>query len=270
VSKRVIYKMNKDWDEEADNDFPHYRPAEEINMWELPHSLGNLAMFNGDLYLTMQATNLGLIDRWLIDLEADVLHRLTEEERTPIDDALFLSAQTQMWIFATYEAMRTWRQRAKDVLKLVKNSGLQLKINALEKELGYLHTGRKLRAKQLREVQADPGLAIKIEKDLRRTHIVFSQLEALRVSMAKHEVIGKPNMIAMAPGYGRIDNWTGSLKYELGNGRYITDFISRRDIADSIRAIDHEAEPQSAAELADFDAFMKGPPGEEANPEVAR
>ena len=42
-------------------------------------------------------------------------------------------------------------------------------------------------------------------------------------------------MIAIAPGYGRIDSWTGSLKYELGNGLYILDYISRRDIADSIR-----------------------------------
>ena len=149
--------------------------------------------------LNMQATNLGMIDRWLIDIEAEVLKRLIAEERTPMDDAMFLSAQTQMWIFASYEIMRTWRQRAKDVLKLIDNSGLQLKIAALEEELGYMHTGRQIRALQLREVQDDPAKAVKIEADLRRTHIVFVQLEALRVSMAKHEVRGKPNMIGNRP-----------------------------------------------------------------------
>jgi hypothetical protein len=228
-------------------------------MWELPHSLGKLAMFAGDPYLAMQSNNLGLIDRWLIDMEGRVLRELIAEDHTP-EEAIFLSAQTQMWIFATYEVMRTWRQRAKDVLKLVKNSGLHLKINALEEELGYQHTGRELRAKQLREVQDNPELAVKIEKDLRRTHISFSQLEALRVSMAKHEVSGRPNMIAIAPGYGRIDDRTGSLKYELSNGRWIMGYISRREISDTIRAIDHDGEPQSSEELEKFDTFMKGPP----------
>lgn len=241
-----------------DHDGPRYRTAAEIDMWELPDALRKLALFSGDPYLNMQATNLGMIDRWLIDIEAEVLKRLIAEERTPMDDAMFLSAQTQMWIFASYEIMRTWRQRAKDVLKLINNSGLQLKIAALEEELGYMHTGRQMRARQLREVQEDPAMAVKIEADLRRTHIVFVQLEALRVSMAKHEVRGKPNMIAMAPGYGRIDSWTGSLKYELGNGQYILDYISRRDIADSIRAIDHEGDPQTAEELSQFDTFMTG------------
>jgi len=240
-------------------DGPEYRPADEIQMWELPDALGHLAMFRGDPFLTMQATNLGLIDRWLIDVEADVLQRLNEEERTPIDDAMFLSAQTQMWVFAAYEVMRTWRQRAKDVLKLVDNGGLKLKIKALERDLGYLHTGRSIRAGQLKEVHNDPTIAAKIEKDLRRIHIVFSQLESLRISMAKHEVPGKPNMIAIAPGYGRIDSWTGSLKYEIGAGKYILDYISRRDISDNIRAIDHENEPQTMDELKEFDQFMKGP-----------
>lgn len=241
-----------------DNDGPRYRAATEIDMWELPEALRKLALFSGDPYLNMQATNLGMIDRWLIDIEAEVLKRLIAEERTPMNDAMFLSAQTQMWIFASYEIMRTWRQRAKDVLKLINNSGVQLKIAALEEELGYVHTGRQMRASQLREVQEDPAMASKIEADLRRTHIVFVQLEALRVSMAKHEVRGKPNMIAMAPGYGRIDRWTGSLQYELGNGKYILDYISRRDIADGIRAIDHEGDPQSIEELGQFDTFMNG------------
>lgn len=248
-----------DWD-----DGPRYSHAEEIDMWALPQSLGRLAMFAGDPYLTMQANNLGLIDRWLIDLESSVQRELISEDRTPAD-SMFLSALTQMWLFATYEVMRTWRQRAKEVLKLIQNSGLQLKIEGLEKELGYQHTGRELRASQLREVRENPELALKIEKDLRRTHIVFAQLEYLRVALAKHEVRGRPNAIAMAPGYGRIDNCTGSLTYELSNGRDILGYISRRQVSDAIRAIDHDNEPQSSTELAKFDFFMKGSSSNQPN-----
>ncbi|HEX4005507.1 MAG TPA: hypothetical protein VHX60_05000 [Acidobacteriaceae bacterium] len=245
-------------DIEIDNDDDTvYSSTEEIDMWALPQSLGRLAMFAGDPYLTMQATNLGLIDRWLIDLESSVQRELLSEDRTP-SDSMFLSALTQMWLFAAYEVLRTWRQRAKEVLKLIQNSGLQLKIEGLEKELGYQHTGRELRARQLREVHENPELALKIEKDLRRTHIMFAQLEYLRVALAKHEVRGRPNAIAMAPGYGRIDNWTGSLTHELSNGRDILGYISRRQISDAIRTIDHDSEPQSSTELAKFDLFMKG------------
>lgn len=245
-------------DEEMDVDEgAEYEPAEEIDVWELSQSLGKLALFAGDPYLVMQATNLGLVDRWLINLETSIREELHAEERTPVN-SMFLSALTQMWLFAAYEVLRTWRQRVKDVLKLVQNSGLHLKIEALEKELGYQHTGREMRARQLRTVQEEPELAVKIEKDLRRTHIIFSHLEFLRVALAKHEVRGRPNMIAVAPGYGRIDDWTGSLKYELSSGRDIFGYISRRDISDAIRGICHDGEPQSSDELDKFDSSMKG------------
>ena len=249
---------DQEYFEEFDEGPPYERP-ENIEMWEIPKSLGKLALFGSDVYITMQANNLGLIDRWLMDVETNVLQRLIAEDRTPIDDAFFLSAQTQMWIFAAYELLRTWRQRAKEVKKWAENGGLQLKIDALEKDLGYLHTGRLSRAKQLKEVQENPEIVEKLEKDLRRTHILFSQIEAIRVAFAKHEVKGKKNMPANAPGYGRIDRWTGSLSYEIGDGMYILDCVNRRDISDGIRAIDHDGEPQSAEELADFDAAMRAP-----------
>jgi hypothetical protein len=234
-----------------------YRDPKEIDMWELPHSLCRLALFSGDMFLRMQANNLGLVDRWLIDLEKNVQQSLLAEERIG-PDAMFLSAITQMWIFAVYEVLRTWHQRSKDVLKLVANSGLHLKINSLEEELGYQHHGREARAKQMREVQSSPELVVKIEKDLRRTHILYGQLDFLRVALAKHEVKGRPNVIAFAPGYARIDELTGSLVYELSNGPAILGYLSRREISDGIRAIDHDGEPQSAETLASFDRAMKG------------
>lgn len=244
-------------DSDLIDDGPDYRSPEDIEMWELPEALGKLALFGEDTYLRMQANNLGLIDRWLMDIEAQVLQRLIHEERTPMDDAMFLNAQSQMWIFAAYELLRTWKQRAKDVCKLVANGGLQLKIDSLEKAKGYFNLGSHLRAAQLKQVKRDPQLIEKLKDDLKRIHVPFGRLEALRVSMAKHEVRGRPKIAAIAPGYGRIDQWTGSLKYEIGGGKVILDYVSRRDISDSIREINFDAPPPSDELLAGFDAHMK-------------
>ena len=172
---------------------------------------------------------------------------------------MFLNAQSQMWIFAAYEVMRTWRQRAKDVIKWHANGGIQLKLAVLEENQGYRHPGNDSRAAMLRDVLDDPALVDGLRDDLKRTHILFTRMEYLRVSLAKHEVSGKAKMLALAPGYGRINSWCGALDYELNSGRYILGCINRRDIADSLRAIPSQPVP-SDEELESFDTFMKGPP----------
>ena len=242
-------------DEYFEDDGPNYRPHSKIEMWELPASLGKLPLFD-DAYLRMQANNIGLIDRWLMDIEHDVLQRLIEEERTPFDDAIFLNAQSQMWLFATYELLRTWRQRAKDVLRLLENGGIKLKIESLEADKGYTNFGKSMRAAQLREIQDHPKIADDISAALRRIHIPFTQLEVLRVSLAKHEVRKRPNMPVAAPGYARIDRWTGSLSYEIGGGRIILGYTTRRDISDSLRDLDHSKVPPSDDEIAAFDKHI--------------
>ena len=242
-------------DDFFEDDGPNYRPHTEINMWELPESLGKLPLF-GDLYMRMQANNIGLIDRWLMDVERDVLQRLIKEDRTPIDDAVFLNAQSQMWLFATYELLRTWRQRVQDVKKLVENGGLALKIESLEADKGYINFGKQMRAAQLRELQDNPQIVDDITAALKRLHIPYTQLEVVRVSLAKHEVRKKPKMPVSAPGYARIDRWTGSLSYEMGGGRVILGYITRRDISDSLRDLDHTAPPPTDDEIAAFDEHI--------------
>jgi hypothetical protein len=237
-----------------DEDYPNYRPIDEIDMWELPRAIRSLPFFQ-DTYLQMQATNLGLIDRWLMDVEAQVLQRLIHEERTPMDDAMFLNAQSQMWFFAAYELLRTWRQRAKEAIRLIENGGLDLKIDALESEKGYTNFGKNARAAQLKALKGNGEAKDAIEEALRRLHIPFARLEALRVSLAKHEVVGKPKMPISAPGYARIDRWTGSLSYELGGGRVILGYITRRDISDELRTI-ADADAPTNEEIEGFDEFM--------------
>ena len=243
-------------------DGPRDRPPEEIEPSELRGALFRLQLLGDDPYLRMQVFNLALVDPFLTQLERQLLEAYHQEERTPIPEAAFLSALSQMWIFATYEIMRTWRQRANDILKWAENSGLEIKLQALKKDVGYQHIGRQFRAKQIEGVLADPSTIERIREDLRRTHMLFARLEAIRVSIAKHEVKGRKNSVALRPGYGRINDWSGSLDYELENGAYSMGYTSRRDIADEIRSLLMPGPPPADEVLAQFDAYMRGPTSE--------
>jgi hypothetical protein len=240
------------------DDGPRYVDVAKLEGWEISTALQGLALFC-DPYLSMQAQNLAIVDHFLNGLEQHVMRRLFEEERTPLDDTMFLNAQSQMWIFAAYEVMRTWRQRAKDMVKWHANGGLQMKLEALEVDQGFIHDGNIRRAAMVREVLADPSIIRSLLDDLKRTHILFARMEYLRISLAKHEVPGKAKSLAISPGYGRINQWCGALDYELSNGKYVMGYVNRRDIADDIRAIP-DLEVPTDEDLASFDEYIKGPP----------
>lgn len=207
----------------------------------------------------MQAFNLGVVDQFITTLEYQVLEKLSIEEQTPVPEASFLSAQSQMWIFAAYELMRTWRQRVRDMIKWYENGGLTAKLAQLEKDDGYRHFGRQIRATQIKTILSNPGLVDALRRDMKRTHIPFRRLEAIRISLAKHEVSKKSGSVALYPGYGRINSWCGSLDYDLENGQYSMGTINRRDIADEIRALAANDSVPSDDDIASFDEFMRGP-----------
>lgn len=138
-----------------------------------------------------------------------------DDDRTPVADSMFLSAQSQMWIFAAYELLRTWRARAKATLKLHENGGLDLKIAALRDTPGFRHIGAEMRADQFARFRDDASLVQQLREHLRRSHIPFRRMEALRVSLAKHEVAGRPDALPFAPGYARIDHFSRTMRYEI-------------------------------------------------------
>lgn len=90
-------------------DGPPYRRTEEIIQSELRQALTGLPLLGDDMFLRMQAFNLTIVDQFLMQLESEVLQKLVQEERTPVPEAALLSALSQMWVFAAYELMRTWR-----------------------------------------------------------------------------------------------------------------------------------------------------------------
>jgi hypothetical protein len=155
--------------------------------------------------------------------------------------------------------MRTWHQRARDMIKWAESGGLEQKLAALEKDDGYLHFGRQYRAAQIKAVLADPDRVSTIKRDLKRTHMLFTRLEAIRISLAKHEVRKRKGSVALRPGYGWINSWCGALDYEIENGRYSMGNINRRDIADEIRLLLAPDYVPSDEDIASFEAFMRGP-----------
>jgi hypothetical protein len=162
-----------------------------------------------------------------------------------------------MWIFAAYELMRTWRQRGQDMLKWAGNGGLEAKLAHLKRKTAYVHFGRESRARQIEQVLANPALLQTIRDDLRRTYIPFARLEAIRVSIAKHEIRGQKNSVALMPTHGRINRWCGSIDFELENEGVIQGTVSRRDIADELRNIPNLYLPTDD-EIRSFDEFMRG------------
>jgi hypothetical protein len=242
----------------ADDAASQYIAWEKISPTGIRGALGSLMLFD-DPNFRNQAFNLGLVDAFCMKLESELLKKQFHDERTPLPELAFLSAQSQMWIFAAYELMRSWRQRAKDMLKWAENGGLEGKLAHLRRETSYQHVGRIIRASQIERVLADPEAIDKIRSDVRRTHMAFARMEAIRVSIAKHEVRGHKNSVANMPTMGIINRWSGSLDFELEHEQNILGTISRRDIADDIRAIPNIPLP-SDDDIKSFDAYMRGPP----------
>jgi len=237
-----------------------YSPRDSIKPGQIRETLSKLQFLGDDPFLRMQAMNLDIVDQFLTDLEYKVLRELHQEERTP-PNAFFLNAQSQMWIFAVYELIRTWEERAKEIIKWANNGGLQHKLAHLQSEReGILHFGREIRIDQLKAVIADPTIADVLNRQLKHIHIQYGRLTYIRVSLAKHQVSGKAKSIALNPGYGRINMWCGSLDYAMENGRVHIGTISRRDIADGLRALRLDKEPPSIEDLRGFDEFMKATP----------
>ncbi len=244
--------------EPVDRDLPPCANRASLKAGQLGASLRRLELLQDDLFMTVQSSHLDIVDQFLLDVEATVLRKLREQERTPAE-AHFLAAQSEMWIFAAYELIRTWTQRAKDFVKLADNGGFPSKITALRAiDDGYEHSGREMRIRQLEEAAANPTIIARLRKQLAVLYMPFTMLEHLRVAIAKHEVSGKGKSIALFPGHGRINRWCGSLDYELENGKFVLCEMSRRDVADSFRFLDIEGPPPDEESIASFDAWLSG------------
>ena len=199
----------------------------------LTDGLRTLPLVADDIYLQMQAFNLGVVDSILTDWERELLieyHAL--ETRLP-SMAVVVSAVAQLWVFGLYELLRTWRQRVREVLEFTDSlDGLahdertrqitkrktEIRQRAVDPEHpNPAHSMAYERAEQ------DVGFCRELRQVLDRSEAPFRDLEAVRVHLAKHEIprkaAGRATYPSM-PGYGRIDQASGSICWHVELGEY--------------------------------------------------
>jgi hypothetical protein len=220
------------------------RPDEVQEEPRLNEVLRELPLLD-DLFLGMQAMNVELVDGYLEDLEAELLQEYMASDRPPLASMMFVSALSQMWIFAAYELLRTWRQRAREIV----GWGKRLRDLAGEERDAAIAAKREeidARAGEARdgdvrwhvfERAADPQFLEELQLAVNRTELTFRDLEALRMTLAKHEVPRQHGMYAAAPGYARLDMSNGSFYWQVELGVDEVTLLSRRGLADALRAL---------------------------------
>jgi len=203
-----------------------------------------------ELDFRMQVTNIAMVDLYLEDMESALVRELHLHDKTPVPEAMLVGALSQMWVFAVYELLRTWRQLIQELLaygeeiKDLRGHARTQRIGAEERSIrgvrndGPAVLGRRRALEWARTKRKRERLA----KALDRVMPLFRRLEALRISIAKHEVAktnrgkGRAN-IAFAPTYARIDPIDGSIKWLFDYADGMSDMVSRREIADDLRSL---------------------------------
>jgi len=202
-----------------------------------------------DLYLRMQAINIDMVDIYLMDMEHQLLMEYMETDKAPLELTLLVSALSQLWIMGLYEILRTWRQRAKDVVVFTESiqpldSKSQKSTIEAKKKIIKNKTAQEgsddLHWEPYEKAINDSHYVVDILNAIDKTEGLFRRIEALRMSLAKHELPGQKGSYAMAPGYGRIDMANGSIYWQFILKGNEVDLISRRTIADTCRALSED------------------------------
>jgi len=232
--------------EEDDRGLP-YAGMDDIDFSIIAMGLKWLPFFEDDLWLGMQAMNVGIADAVITEHEYGLLHEYIESERTPSGTAMAVSALSQMWIYGLYEVLRMWRDRRFQFKKLLDSGGVDLKLSSLPDD-DLLNLTVEFRRDQLKRFRSDAAYRERIEATWEKIEPVYRLTELFRINLAKHVAPGKDTAIPRAPGYGRINRWCGALDYELLHQDGYYEFINRRDVADSLRACIKEVPKRFAHE----------------------
>jgi hypothetical protein len=211
-----------------------YEGADGIDFSIITMRMRCLPLLVDDLFLGMQAMNVGLVDSIVTDYEYDLLNEYLEIERTPGQLAMTVSAMSQMWVYGLYEVLRMWRDRIYHFRELHRTGGIVSKLKDMPADDPYNFTieTRKL---QLKRYNEDPAYREIIEEAWSRIEPVYRMVELFRMNLAKHCAPGKDGVMPQAPGYGRINMLCGAMDFELVDkvGSYY--LMNRRDIADKLR-----------------------------------
>ena len=220
---------------EDECEYEDYLPLKEIDFGRIYQLFHSLVLFD-DVYLNMQGMNVALVDPLITQHEHSLLRRYIEIERTPTDECMLVSALSQMWIFALYELLRTWRGRILQLKKLDENGGLAEFIR--RKEIDEMNMSAHYRASQARRMNENAEFKDQMLGQLELMAPVINMVDSIRVNLAKHEIPGRKNYTPRMPGYGRIDMRCGAMNFEIITKHEEFLYINRRDIADALRTIE--------------------------------
>jgi uncharacterized protein YbgA (DUF1722 family) len=196
----------------------------------------------------MQARNIAIVDSTIREMEEASLAAYIESERTPLIELTIQSAHSQMWIFSLYEFLRTWRQRADEILRLSaqyrsldvvdRSPYLESAVKKAEEKEGMILTAISFYSDHIKKIE-DNDFVDSVDSYRERTESLFRSCEALRITLAKHE-IPKSRFIAEAPGYGRMSYNDGSMYWfvTLKDGSQLQ--VNRRELGNSFLDIDDE------------------------------
>jgi hypothetical protein len=209
---------------------------------ELPHMFDNL-------YLQMQCRNISITDQALNPMEEQLLFRRIDLDHTPLPEAFLLSAWSQMWVFAFFELMRTWKVLVDDNLKfaraIVRAKTRDARQAVIDKKIAENDCASRLtvdfgayhRAAMCGVIHMPAENILSFEKALDHTKLLRRMLAEVRTSLAKHEVTGA-RAYAPSPGYGLISPINGSIGWRIVYQEPLSEaIISRRDIANECRAM---------------------------------
>lgn len=227
--------MNNNHTEYDEHDEVPYEVWDRLDFSIITTGMKKLPFFKDDLYLGMQAMNVGIVDSVITQQEYALLREWFEIERTPTEMATAVSALSQMWIYGLYEVLRMWRDRRYQFEKLHQNGGIEPRLENISGD-DPLNLTIEVRKRQLLRYRDDASYRAKIDDVWNLLEPVYRMTELFRMNLAKHCAPGKNGMAPRAPGYGRINRWCGAMDYELIEKDGCYSMLNRRDIADALRA----------------------------------
>ena len=193
-----------------------------------------------DIWLGMQAQHIAAVEIAIIrPLELHTARKIFNEERY-VDVMMALNGVSQMWLFALYEFLRTWRQRATQLLQLadqyartkpVKQKAFLAKTLAdAKRKEKHIFSGASFYSHHISKI-ADTDFVASIKAYYDKTDGWFGFIEELRMNLAKHEVPKARGMVAEMPGYARIDLVRDTLYWQFIDTQGGLQRLDRREAA---------------------------------------
>jgi hypothetical protein len=205
-----------------------------------------------DLWLGMKARNIAIIDQgYLRPLELEVLQEMGRNDTVPLHLSMALGGLSEMWVFYLYEFLRTWRKKAEQIIKLADQyertkPAKRAKLNAANVEAAkgkekFTHGAISSHSEDIARI-GDPTFVKAVKDYYNGIEGLFSCAEALRVTLAKHEVPKSAGLIAESPGYARLNMMVGSHYWHFVNKEGGLERLDRRELANMFLGIDEDIE----------------------------